>query len=301
MDREREEARSSAIALRVANERLDAFLSMTGHELRTPLTNVKGFLQLAAGRMRLEAKRVAALTGELNATQQASFADLLEHARAPLAQAESESKLMQRLVDDILDAEQIRSGGLEIRPEPCDLVSIVRDAITTPQIRATGRKIILKAGDGSPIAVRADVQRIKQALSNYLNNALKYAPAERPIVVMIRAPVSSIPTLRAGSGQLRSRIVRWRRSRCATPDQGCQKASRSASGIASRGQRRLSGARADWGWDCSSRGRSSNYIVGKPGWRASQEQAAPSRSLFLSAPSYLPHGSAYTHQGLPTH
>jgi signal transduction histidine kinase len=74
------------------------------------------------------------------------------------------------------------------------LASVVRDAINTPQIRATGRKIILKAGDGSPIAVRADVQRINQALSNYLNNALKYAPAEHPIVVMIRAPVSSIPT-----------------------------------------------------------------------------------------------------------
>jgi PAS domain S-box-containing protein len=193
MDREREEARSSAMALQVANERLDAFLSMTGHELRTPLTNVKGFLQLAAGRMQIGAKRVAALTGELNATQRVAFADLLEHARAPLAQAESESKLMQRLVDDILDAEQIRSGRLEIRPEPCDLVSVVRDAINTPQIRAAGSKIILKAGDGSAITVRADAQRIKQALSNYLNNALKHAPADRRIVVMIRAPVSSIP------------------------------------------------------------------------------------------------------------
>jgi PAS domain S-box-containing protein len=193
MDREREEARSSAMALQVANERLDAFLSMTGHELRTPLTNVKGFLQLAAGRMQIGAKRVAALTGELNATQRVAFADLLEHARAPLAQAENESKLMQRLVDDILDAEQIRSGRLEIRPEPCDLVSVVRDAINTPQIRAADSKIILKAGDDSTITVMADAQRIKQALSNYLNNALKHAPADRPIVVMIRAPVSSIP------------------------------------------------------------------------------------------------------------
>jgi PAS domain S-box-containing protein len=193
MDREREEARASAMALQVANERLDAFLSMTGHELRTPLTNVKGFLQLTAGRLRLEAKRVAALAEELNTAQQAAFADLLEHARAPLVQAESESNLMQRVVDDILDAERIRSGGLEIRPESCDLVSVVRDAISTPQLHAAGRKIILKAGDGSPIIVRADTQRIKQALSNYLNNALKYAPAEHPIVVMIRAPVSSIP------------------------------------------------------------------------------------------------------------
>ena len=194
MDREREEARSSAIALRVANERLDAFLSMTGHELRTPLTNVKGFLQLAAGRMRLGAKRVAALTGELNATQQASFANLLEHARAPLAQAESESKLMQRVVDDILDAEQIRSGGMEIRPEPCDLVSVVRDAITTPQIRAVGRKIILEGRRWVSDSCQSRCAAHQSGAEQLSNNALKYAPAEHPIVVMIRAPVSSIPT-----------------------------------------------------------------------------------------------------------
>ncbi|HEY7094708.1 MAG TPA: PAS domain S-box protein [Ktedonobacterales bacterium] len=194
VDREREEARASATALKVANERLDAFLSMAGHELRTPLTNVKGFLQLTASRLQPGAKRVAGLTGNLNTAQQAVLADLLEHARALLAQAESESNLIQRVVDDILDAEQIRSGRLEIRPEPCDLVSVVRDTINTSQIHAAGRKIILKAGDGSPITVQADAQRTKQALSNYLNNALKYAPAEHPIVVMIRAPVASIPT-----------------------------------------------------------------------------------------------------------
>src|SRR5262249_12581405 len=95
--------------------------------------------------------------------------------------------------EDILDAETIRTGGLELRPEPCDLANIAREALDMPQVRAAGREIILKAGNGTPVTVMADAQRIKQALSNYLNNALKYAPSDRPIVVTARAPVCSIP------------------------------------------------------------------------------------------------------------
>jgi signal transduction histidine kinase len=193
LNRERAEAQASATALKVANERLDAFLSMAGHELRTPLTNVKGSLQVTASRLQPSAPRVVALANELSVAQQMALADLLEHARAPLALGETESNLMQRLVEDILDAETIRSGGLAIRPEPCDLASIAREALDTPLVRAAEREIILKAGDGSPIMVMADAQRVKQALSNYLNNALKYAPVDRPIIVTVRAPVSLIP------------------------------------------------------------------------------------------------------------
>jgi signal transduction histidine kinase len=193
LDREREEARASATALKVANERLDAFLSMTGHELRTPLTNVKGSLQLMEKRLRPGAKRAVALAATLNTTQQKALAELLEHARSPFALAETESNLMQRLVEDILNAETIRAGGLNLRLGPCDLANIARDAVDMPQVRASGREIILKADDGSSIMVLADVQRVKQALNNYLNNALKYAPADRPIAVTVRAPVSSIP------------------------------------------------------------------------------------------------------------
>jgi signal transduction histidine kinase len=193
LNRERAEAQASATALEVANERLDAFLSMAGHELRTPLTNVKGSLQVTASRLQPSATRVVALANELSVAQQMALADLLEHARAPLALGETESNLMQRLVEDILDAETIRSGGLAIRPEPCDLASIAREALDTPLVRAAEREIILKAGDGSPIMVMADAQRVKQALSNYLNNALKYAPVDRPIIVTVGAPVSSNP------------------------------------------------------------------------------------------------------------
>src|SRR5262249_41293558 len=135
LDREREEARSSARALAVANERLDAFLSMTGHEVLTPLTKIKGYLQVAARRLRPQTKRVAALAGRLDAERRVALAELLDHARAPLAEAERESDLMQRLVDDTLDAEAIRSGTLDMRREPCDLTAIARATVDGLRIR----------------------------------------------------------------------------------------------------------------------------------------------------------------------
>ena len=105
---------------------------------------------------------------------------------------------MARLVNDTLDAEAIRSGALEMRPEPCDLVDVARAVIDTFQVRAPEREIILEAleaGDQAPVTVSADEQRIKQALCNCITNAVKYAPPDRPIVVTVRAPVSAIPSI----------------------------------------------------------------------------------------------------------
>jgi signal transduction histidine kinase len=195
LDREREEAQSSARELEEANERLDTFLSMTGHELRTPLTNIRGYLQLAAMRMRPGAKQVATLAAELNPAQQEALADLLDHARAPLARAENETELMMRLVNDTLDAEAMRSGARDILPEPCDLVDVARAVIDTFHMRAPERSITLEASADVPMMVSADEQRIKQALGNCITNAVKYTPADCPIVVTVRAPISAIPPI----------------------------------------------------------------------------------------------------------
>jgi signal transduction histidine kinase len=136
---------------------------------------------------------VVTLAGELNPAQREALADLLDHARAPLARAENETDLMTRLVNDTLDAEAMRSGALEILPEPCNLVDVARAVIDTFHMRAPERSITLEASADVPILVSADEQRIKQALGNCITNAVKYTPADCPIVVMLRAPITAIP------------------------------------------------------------------------------------------------------------
>jgi PAS domain S-box-containing protein len=188
LDREREEARASAKALKAANERLDAFLSMAGHELRTPLTMIKGFIQVAERLLRPDAERVASLTERLDADQLACLDTLLEYARQPLALADTASDLLNRLVGDILNAEAIRLGKLKTRLESCDLAAITRATVAGLQLSHPEREITLDVAEDASIPIIADALRIMQALTNYLTNALKYAPADQPIVVTIAAP-----------------------------------------------------------------------------------------------------------------
>jgi PAS domain S-box-containing protein len=208
LDREREEARSRAQALVVANERLDAFLSMTGHELLTPLTKVKGYLQVTALRLRPEAKQVAALAGRLDAERQEALVELLERARAPLAEAEDASHLMQRLVDDTLDAEAIRSGTLDMRREPCDLRAIARATVEGLRMRSPGWEFVLAPEDEDAVVVLADPERITQALTNYLTNALKYAPADQPVAVTITSPARPTRAVSAARAPMAQVTVR---------------------------------------------------------------------------------------------
>jgi len=190
LDREREEARSSALALEEANKRLDAFLGMTSHELRTPLTNIRGFTQLARKRLRPDAKQVALLATRLNADSLALLDAALEHAREPLALADTASDLLNRLVGDMLDVDAIRTGQLKIMPEPNDLAAITRETAHGLRMRHPEREIALDFSDDLSVPVVADAQRITQALTNYLTNALKYAPPDQPIVVILTAPVA---------------------------------------------------------------------------------------------------------------
>jgi two-component system OmpR family sensor kinase len=68
-------------------------------------------------------------------------------------------------------------------------VAIARAAVEGLHVRFEGRKINLEPFGDAPIPVLADAQRITQALTNYLTNALRHGPADRPIIVTLSAPV----------------------------------------------------------------------------------------------------------------
>jgi signal transduction histidine kinase len=176
LQREREAARSNALALQEANRRMDEFLGIAGHEMRTPLTSIKGNLQLAQ-------RRLARLRDPAHGQDAAAWS-LVEIGRL-LDRAEAQAGRLGRLVDDILDVSRIQAGRLEVRGRPYDLAAIVRDIAGEQRDLAPARAILLEGAD-DPIPVNADPERIGQVVTNYLTNALKYAPADRPITVGLR-------------------------------------------------------------------------------------------------------------------
>ena len=195
--REAEEAlRASERALQKSDQLKDEFLGIASHELRTPLTSAKANVQIVARRL-----------ARLLDAPEPDPTDLLEQVQSLqylLDRSESALDRLARLVADLLDISRIQAGKLEMRPQRVDLAVLVREAVEEEEQSWPGREIRLEgpalrpargggdagegdAGDGSGIWMEVDPDRVRQVVLNYLTNALKYAPPDRPIHVRMEA------------------------------------------------------------------------------------------------------------------
>src|SRR5947207_14177444 len=93
--------------------------------------------------------------------------------------------MQNRLVSDLLDVSRIQGDRLELHRTTFDLAELVREVVEDQSSAEPERAINLCIANGLSIAVCADSDRIGQVLTNYLTNALKYSPAQKPATVHI--------------------------------------------------------------------------------------------------------------------
>jgi signal transduction histidine kinase len=175
----RAETQAQVLALEETTRRMSEFMSIASHELRTPLTSAKANVQLMERLLR----RIADGQLEMAESQMARLHDLA-------VRTERQMNRQARLVSDLLDLSRIQAGKLEMRPEPCDLALLVRDAVQEQRALNDTRRIELTQGDeAGELLIHADPDRIGQVLTNYLTNALKYSPHQSPVEVIIEQRV----------------------------------------------------------------------------------------------------------------
>jgi PAS domain S-box-containing protein len=137
-----------------ANRVKDVFFASVTHELRSPLNACTMWLDvLALGPLSdKSAKAVDAIKRNL--------------------------KIQTRLVNDLIDAAKISSGGIEIHREPHELEQLIAGGVETWQLMAATRKIAFTCRlDGARRVVDADPERLTQVLTNLLENAFANTPA----------------------------------------------------------------------------------------------------------------------------
>jgi two-component system phosphate regulon sensor histidine kinase PhoR len=78
------------------------------------------------------------------------------------------------LIDDLLTLSQLESGQIAISPQPVDLGGAAAEVLEDYRVRAQSRGVTLLNEVRGSIAVRADVDRLQQVLSNLVDNAIKY-------------------------------------------------------------------------------------------------------------------------------
>ena len=153
------ELRSSESALREAKDvaeaasRLkDEFLTTISHELRTPLNAILGWSQLL---------RTAGTTPE----------DVAQG----LEVIERNARAQARLVEDLLDMEQVAAGKMRLDPQPVDLPAVVEAAMECVRPAAEAKGVRLEGAIDPPAGrMRGDPARLQQVFWNLLSNAVKF-------------------------------------------------------------------------------------------------------------------------------
>jgi signal transduction histidine kinase len=172
-----DEARARIDRLQQINQGLYELIGIAGHEIRNPLAVVKSSVQLAG---RLLARSVS--QGEGKADQ---YTQAVERAHELLLRVDQQLTRVDRLVDVLLDVSRLRTRLLEPQLERCDVRHIVVEAVADQQLAWPTRTIVLEAPDHAPVEVFAEPERIGQVVTNYLTNALKYAPPDKPVRVSL--------------------------------------------------------------------------------------------------------------------
>lgn len=159
--------------LAAANKRLTdlnrlrvRFLADISHELRTPLTVLRGEAEIA---LRHGPK------------PEAVYRDTLERI---VAQASD----MTRLVEDLLFISRSETDTLRFEMRPAVLQDLVAEAVREVEVLRRHKRLAIEARyPPRPVRIQADPQRLRQAVTILLDNAVKYSPAGRALAVEVTA------------------------------------------------------------------------------------------------------------------
>jgi signal transduction histidine kinase len=152
--------------------RKEQFTAMIAHDLRGPLAPILNYAQMLA-RQTHSPDDSQATIDKKNAAIQRQTSVII-----------SQTRRMNRQVNDLLDASHLSSNQFTLIRERCDIVALAKEMVEQIRPVAPYHTIVLKAPQ-EPLIGNWDAGRLQQALGNLLDNAIKYSGERATITVMV--------------------------------------------------------------------------------------------------------------------
>lgn len=152
-----------------ANHAKSDFLANMSHEIRTPINAVLGMNEMILREDRRALKAEKEIDSEI-------AKDALKNIGVYAADVENAGHNLLALVNDILDFSKIEAGRLDLVEAPYKLTSILNNLSNMVLFKAQdkGLNFIIDVDETLPNELLGDEMRVKQILTNILNNAVKY-------------------------------------------------------------------------------------------------------------------------------
>ena len=147
-----ERLRESEQAALAASQSKSEFLANMSHEIRTPMAAILGYADVLLGHLTDPDNRNCVIVMKRN------------------------GQFLLELINDILDLSRIEAGRMDVEIEPCDLVQLVSDIDSMMYVRASEKKVELRAEFSTPVPlmIKTDAIRLRQVLINLVGNAIKF-------------------------------------------------------------------------------------------------------------------------------
>ena len=138
------------------------FISTVSHELRTPMSSIRGLAEiLQAGKIKDKAKQ-----GEL------------------ISLVASESSRLSRFLHNILDFGKIEQNAKSYKFQKVAAQPLIQETVKLFQHRLDSEGFLLETRlPEKPVSLEADPDALRQALTNLIDNAIKYSSDEKVIAV----------------------------------------------------------------------------------------------------------------------
>ncbi|HIU64959.1 MAG TPA: HAMP domain-containing protein [Candidatus Avacidaminococcus intestinavium] len=138
------------------------FIANISHELRTPVTVIRGSLDAICDRV------------------VTSKTDIAEYHRQMLA----ESIFLQRLINDLLDLSRLQNNNFQIEKSPLNFYEVVKDVVRSSYHIGQKKNVDIHfESDQELYPMDGDYGRLRQMLMIFMDNAIKFSPAEKAIQV----------------------------------------------------------------------------------------------------------------------
>ncbi len=139
------------------------FISIVSHELRTPLSAIKGFLSMTLNK---------------------DFGPLNDRQFHYLLRVYQSNQRMIELVEDLLDASRLDDGRIKLTPKPTTVETLISEIVTELASKGFERQITLKVNRLRKLPlVLADEARLRQILTNLIDNAIKYSLPKSEVLI----------------------------------------------------------------------------------------------------------------------
>ena len=149
--------------LEASFDKLRRFTADASHELRTPLAVIRGIGEVGLGETRSPAEYKEAIGSMLE-----------------------EVDRLTTLVDSLLRLSHGDAGTVRIAREPVDLGQLARDVMSSLSILAEERNQRIAVDETDRVVASVDRLVLREAITNLLDNAIKYGPPDSAIDIRVR-------------------------------------------------------------------------------------------------------------------